>query len=254
MLSPWFSKFSTVYVLGLLLLIQSFALLFLSHGFDIDTVWMDPILLFVTILFVSSVVYLLAVNYRFSAGNGRKTLFYIFVVGLLIRGVMLFSNPVLEDDYFRYLWDGAVTANGFNPYTYSPEQVLNDDTHIAGLESLAERSGSIIGSINHPHLSTIYPPVIQVFFAVSYKLAPFNFYFWKFFLLLFDLATFFLLLIILRNLKMPLVNVMIYWWNPLLVNVIFNAGHFEAIMFPFVLSALILAYRKKPFFRLQHWS
>ncbi|MGI9535342.1 MAG: hypothetical protein ACR2NW_10370 [Thermodesulfobacteriota bacterium] len=246
MLKTKLNKSSAIYISGLLLLITSSILLLLSYGFSIETELTErPVVLFVIILILSSVIYLLAVNFRFSGTNFKKILFYIFIVGLLIRVITLFSIPILEDDYFRYLWDGAVTANGINPYIYSPEQILNDSTDNIKLKNLAEESGSVIKNINNPYLSTIYPPVSQLLFAVSYKLAPFDVYFWRVFLLLFDLITFFLLIIILRDLKLSSLNVLIYWWNPLLVNVIFNSGHFEVLVFPFMLSALILAYRKK---------
>ena len=246
MFNSRFNKPSVIYIFGLLLLVASSVLLLLSYRFDTDVEQMEmPVLLFVTILFLSSVVYLLSINFRFSVSNGRKALFYIFIIGLLVRVATLFSVPILEDDYFRYMWDGAVTANGINPYRYSPEQVLSGSTQNSKLEGLAEKSGSIITNINHRHLSTIYPPVSQLFFAVSYKFAPFDFYFWRVFLLLFDLITFFLIVTILRDLKLSSLNVLIYWWNPLLVNVIFNSGHFEALIFPFMLVALILAQKRK---------
>lgn len=239
------SKFLSIYVLGSLLLIFSFILFLLSHRFNVEAVPVDPVLLLVIVLFISSAVYILAVNFRLNVLNERKALFYVFAVGFLLRVVMLFSSPMLEDDYFRYLWDGAVTAHGINPYRYSPEQILDGEVQVSQLELLGKESGDIIENINHGHLSTIYPPVSQIFFAVSHKLAPFDFDFWRMFLLLFDLMTFFLLLTILRELGLSSANVMIYWWNPLLVNVIFNSGHFEALVFPFVLSALILAYKNK---------
>ncbi len=242
------SKLLSVYVLGSLLLIFSSVLLLLSHHFDAEAVSVDPVLLLVTVLFASSVVYILAVNFRsevFNVLNERKALFYIFAVGFLLRALMLFSAPMLEDDYFRYLWDGAVTAHGINPYRYSPEQILDGKVQVPELELLSRGSGDIIENINHGHLPTIYPPVSQMFFAVSYKLAPLDFDLWRVFLLLFDLTTFFLLLTILRELGLSSANVMIYWWNPLLINVTFNSGHFEALVFPFVLSALLLAYKKR---------
>ncbi|MCP5063626.1 MAG: hypothetical protein GY936_14360 [Ignavibacteriae bacterium] len=45
-----------------------------------------------------------------------KVLAYIFGIGLVARILLVPTVPILEDDFNRYLWDGAVTANGFNPY------------------------------------------------------------------------------------------------------------------------------------------
>jgi len=77
---------------------------------------------------------------------------------------MLFTAPILEDDYYRYLWDGAVTANALNPYAYSPQQVLKGTDIPVELTQLAEESGEVIHSINHPEIRTIYPPIAQAFF------------------------------------------------------------------------------------------
>ncbi len=50
-----------------------------------------------------------------SSGPG-KLLLWIVVAGVLIRLVQFAGEPLLEDDYHRYLWDGAVTAEDGNPY------------------------------------------------------------------------------------------------------------------------------------------
>ena len=49
---------------------------------------------------------------------------WIVAAGLAARLVLLLSAPILEDDYQRYLWDGAITANGKSPYAVSPKDAL----------------------------------------------------------------------------------------------------------------------------------
>ena len=46
----------------------------------------------------------------------RTFLPLVLIVGALMRLALLPSEPLLEDDYQRYLWDGAQTAAGLNPY------------------------------------------------------------------------------------------------------------------------------------------
>ena len=236
-------KTNIIYFLGILQLIVSLLLLNISYRFSPKIPLLErPVILFVTILIILSILYLFAVNFRLSSGNVKRLLFFIFTIGLVIRVAMLFSVPVLEDDFNRYLWDGAVSGNGINPYVYSPLQVLNEDPEILG--DLKSQAGKILNNVNHPHVKTIYPPVSQFVFALSYKLAPFNLLAWKIVLLLFDLVTFFLLLYSLRIIGLSPLNVLIYWWNPLLINEIFVSGHFEVIAFPFVISAFLLINRK----------
>jgi hypothetical protein len=55
---------------------------------------------------------------------------WIIFTGLFARIILIPSAPILEDDFYRYLWDGAVTANEFNPYTFSPLQVQQHDSDV----------------------------------------------------------------------------------------------------------------------------
>ena len=82
-------------------------------------------------------------------------LFALFATGLLARILMLFTQPMLEDDYQRYLWDGALSANGHNPYQLSPKDVFEGASGEPLLEQLEQQSGLLLGRINHPELRTI---------------------------------------------------------------------------------------------------
>lgn len=73
----------------------------------------------------------------------------------------------------RYLWNGAVTANGFDPYQHAPRNVI-DEGFSHPLSSLAVQSGNVLQRIGHAELTTIYPPFAQAAFAMAYALAPFS--------------------------------------------------------------------------------
>jgi alpha-1,6-mannosyltransferase len=62
---------------------------------------------------------------------------------------------------------------------------------------------------------------------------------WRMVLLLLDLVTLYLLFILLRNLNLPLQGLVIYWWNPLLIKEIYNSGHMELVLFPFLLGFVL---------------
>jgi hypothetical protein len=162
---------------------------------------------------------------------------------------MLHSTPILEDDYYRYLWDGAVTSNGFNPYVYSPKQILansNDEMVIPErLSHLAEESDVIIHRINHPYVRTIYPLAAQLFFAISYKIKPWSIIAWRYVLLSIDLMVLLLILLLLRYFNLSPLWIAIYWWNPLLIKVVFNAGHMDILIFPFLLGTIYMSLKQK---------
>jgi alpha-1,6-mannosyltransferase len=197
------------------------------------------------ILILSGAVYIFTARKAIRSNPTHPILIFIFLVGLALRLSMFFSTPMLEDDYFRYLWDGTVTAHGFNPYKYSPQEVAHNQDVPEELIRLKNDSGNIIQRINHPHIRSIYPPLTQAFFALSNLIKPWSLTPWRAILLVFDVCTLALILYSLKLMRLPLVYSLIYWWNPLLVKEIYNSGHFDVIVLPFALGGMILAYRRR---------
>ena len=211
----------------------SAAVLFIVAGFSDgfssypDGVRSMPVGRLTVLLCASAGLYFAAVR------RAPPSLAAVFIIGLLMRAAGFLSHPVLEDDYFRYLWDGAVTASGNNPYVSSPASVLSGEAG-AAMKALADASGGVAERINHPHLTTIYPPAAQVFFALSHIVGGWSTGAWRAVLLAADTASFLLLVRLAGNGANPA----IYWWNPLAVFTIFFSCHMEALVFPFVLGAV----------------
>ncbi|MBI5116022.1 DUF2029 domain-containing protein [Candidatus Poribacteria bacterium] len=207
-----------------------------------------PTLLLASIELLAGALYLAAIHTIRNKPRDKASLLFIISVGLIVRAALLNSTPALEDDYYRYLWDGAVTANGINPYAYAPDQAMEDTPsskvpHV--LRNLAVESGTVIQRVNHPNLRTIYPPVAQIAFASAYWLQPWSIVAWRLTLFLFDSATLVILIMILRTLGLPLCWVSVYYLNPVLLKEIFNSGHMDVVVLPFVLGAVFLAARRK---------
>jgi hypothetical protein len=153
---------------------------------------------------------------------------------------------MLEDDFYRYLWDGGVTAHGFNPYAYAPADVLREGsagTHPLG--ALADDAGAVLERVNHPHLRTIYPPVAQAAFALAHVIGPWSLTAWRVVLAAFDGAVLIMLAALLRRLDLPPVWIVLYWWNPLVVKEVFNAAHMDVMTVPFVLGAVWCAVARR---------
>jgi hypothetical protein len=167
---------------------------------------------------------------------------WVLGTGMVMRLVMFPSTPILEDDHFRYLWDGAVTSAGINPYRYAPLDAIAAHTKAPHeLRALAASSGNVIHHINYPWLRTVYPPVTQAAFAAAHLLAPWSLAAWRLLLAAFDLATLWLV----WRLGLPFVAVVIYWLNPLLVKEIYNSAHLDILLLPFVVGAATAIYRER---------
>lgn len=174
----------------------------------------------------------------------RKTLIVVAIVGLVFRLLFASVPSYPEDDYYRYMWDGAVLVHGYNPYRWAPLSFLgtNGTEDIpSGLTNLAETAKPALQSINHPYLRTLYPPVAQLFFAIAHILSPWNPMGLIVIYLFADTITFFLLSGLLKKAGMNPLGVILFWWNPLYIREIYQYLHMDALLCPFLLGTLYLA-------------
>lgn len=206
-----------------------------------------PIRAFVAVSLASGFLYLAMMWTVVRREVSRGLLLAGLVGGLAIRAGFLFSTPVLEDDFYRYLWDGGVAAQGINPYRYAPGQVDSepagsgmshaDEGAIHDLQALASRSDGVFERVNHPALRTIYPPVAQGFFALAWVAKPWSLTSWRVVLLGVDVLTLVLLSGLLARLNLPRVFLLIYWLNPLLLRETYLTAHMDILLFPFLLGS-----------------
>jgi alpha-1,6-mannosyltransferase len=199
-----------------------------------------PIVFYVGLLLAAGLVYLPLRWLIPRLAPSRHLLVTLILIGLLARVLLFGSNPILEIDYYRYLWDGAVLANGFSPYALPPAEVPGSD-----LSMLAIQAGAVFERINYRELSSIYPPLAQALFALAYWLDAWQLDGLRLLLLIADLSTLYLILKILRRLNYSPYWACLYWWNPLLVTLTYNALHMDALLLPFLMAALWLLIRQK---------
>ena len=95
----------------------------------------------------------------------RLTTPQVVVTAVLVGALGLLVQPLLEDDHFRYLWDGYVTATTGRPFAHAPAHYFGDAT-VPGVMQAA------LNGINNPDIPTIYGPVLQALFGLGYWMAP----------------------------------------------------------------------------------
>lgn len=190
------------------------------------------------------VLYLIRQGRSLDAKALRHLLIVIIGFGLLMRGLLFWSEPALEDDYQRYLWDGAVSSAGLNPYAAAPE-AAKTTPRFSIQQRLIAQSGKVHERINHPGLKTIYPPVAQGAFALAHLIQPWSMLAWRLVCFLGEAATLALLLTLLRETGRSPLWVALYWWNPVVIKELVNSAHMEAILMPFILAAFLLAIRQR---------
>ncbi len=211
-----------------------------------------PLLFFAAAYCAAGVFYLLTLWWllpRWHRGLAAPApltcLVIVISAGLAARLLLFGSVPVQENDFYRYLWDGAVTAHGFNPWLHSPQAAL-DGTAGPALGALGVEAGEVLARVNYAGVRTVYPPVTQLAFAAAYWLEPFSLDAWRAVLLLLELAMLGLILALLRQCGKPALWCAIYWWNPIAIKEVMNAGHMEPVVMLPVLAALLLGMRSRP--------
>ena len=101
----------------------------------------------------------------FDSRFAQTPLAWVFGLALVLRLIAVQAEPLLEDDHYRYLWDGMRTALHFDPYRLAPSAFF-------GANDLAPRWQDILSGINNPTIPTLYGPVLQALFALAHWLAP----------------------------------------------------------------------------------
>lgn len=168
----------------------------------------------------------------------EKTIKNLLILSILIRGIVVFAFPFFSDDIYRFWWDGKLLTRGINPFTeipryYIENQIFTDDF-----------SKSVFLKLNSPDYYSVYPPVCQAIFTLSYWLSPKSIYgaalVIKGFIFLCEIGTIF----ILKNLASPK-KTLLYALNPLIIIELCGNAHFEAAMIFFFVACLYLLFDEK---------
>ena len=118
----------------LLLLILISCLLYGYVAYGITRTDFYPLIISVGLLFVTA--------YRFySLAENRFG--FLVVTALVFRILFLGYTPTLSQDYFRFIWDGRLLADGFNPYLYLPNDLISSNIKIPQAQQLYEGMGSL---------------------------------------------------------------------------------------------------------------
>lgn len=165
---------------------------------------------------------IMCLGYAVSWALQRPTLKLFWTVAIGTRLIVLFLHP--GNDIWRYLWEGRVTLAGFNPYHLAPNAPA-----LASLRDL-----QIWPQVVQPTLTTIYPPLAQLGFALLTALGSSVFLF-KLCFLLADLAVAILLLK-----RFGRFAALAYAWNPLVIYSFAGGGHYDSLFLLPLVGALFV--------------
>ena len=154
---------------------------------------------------------------------------WILLFLLLAACPRLFAlNLIPSDDIPRYVWEGRILLEGYNPFAIPP-----DDPRLVPFRD------EVYPRINHKDMPAIYPPVAQYTFmllsVLTHRVEDY-----RLFLLIVECVAIGLMFQWVKTLGLPRERVMIYAFNPLVVVGIAGHGHMDSLQILFVVWALVL--------------
>jgi alpha-1,6-mannosyltransferase len=182
------------------------------------------------LIFIAGGACAFAASRSVAHSDQRGALLVILVAAAAMRIVLLFGEPYLSTDIYRYVWDGRVQAAGINPYRHVP----------AAPELGPLRDASIFPNINRADYAvTIYPPVAQAAFLAITRFGE-SVVVMKLGLLAFEGATIAVLIALLQRLGHPVTRIAAYAWHPLAIWEVAGSGHVDIVMCALLFAGLLL--------------
>lgn len=167
-----------------------------------------------------------------------------FKIGLLFRVLLLFSTPVLSQDFYRFIWDGHAVLSAINPFVNKPDDIINSIENFPNANYLIQKMGSLSSS----HYSN-YPPINQLFFVISTfigsKSIVVSTMVLRVIIILADIGIYYFARKILTHFNKSTKNIFWYFLNPLVVLELTGNLHFEGVMMFFLISGLYYLIQNK---------
>ena len=213
---------------GLLSVIGGTSILFYGYAFWLKDLRQQTVP-FEWVFFILFGLYLLAgwQVLQEKAPVTRRLLILIFGFAFLYRAILVFTQPALSDDMYRYVWDGRVQAQQISPYTYPP-----DAPELADL-----RDEAIWPAINRKSVVTVYPAGAELAFAFLWRIWPDNVHWFQGVMAFGDLIAAVILCFLLRAMGRSPRLVLIYLWHPLVIFEVAHAAHVDGLVLPFLVGA-----------------
>lgn len=178
--------------------------------------------------------------------NSKQTSFKtLAVVAILFRLIFLFATPNLSQDFYRFIWDGRMILEGFNPYLTLPQTyILGGLAPIAEAEILYQGMGELNGSN-----FTNYPPLNQLCFLIAAVFSSKSIFgatlVLRIIIILADIGILYAGQKLLKKLQLPTKNIFWYLLNPFIIIEMTGNLHFEPVMLFFLIFGMYQLYQQK---------
>lgn len=170
---------------------------------------------------------------------------FLAISGTLFRLMLLFAEPNLSQDFYRFIWDGQLINNGISPYLHLPKDLIIESGQ------LMHNAGELVsgmGNLSATNYSN-YPPLNQFIFAISTWLAGKSLVgsvlVMRTIIILSDLGILYFGRKLLQKLNKSTHLIFWYFLNPLVILELTGNLHFEGVMLFFFIWSIYLLFHKK---------
>ncbi len=222
---------------------------------------LTPILIYVYLGIISGAAIMMLPTFirhcNKQVNGARSAIIFMVGTGVILRLMMFSSTPILEDDWTRYLWEGAVGNANISPYDHTPADGFHVDkfgrklfpsknSDINSLRQLSIKNNNYAYEVAYPYLTTIYPGGAQAAFRLANSVSPFSLTSWRSVLFVADCITISLLILLLSEWNVSTLWAAIYWWNPVVILEGFNSAHMDILLAPPLLASLYAVNKMRP--------
>ena len=177
--------------------------------------------------------------------NNKDNFPFLVGISILFRLVFLFAIPNLSQDFYRFIWDGRMILEGFNPYLSLPETFI-EQRNFPINQTIDLYKG--MGEMNGSHF-TNYPPINQLCFFIAAIFANKSIFgaavVMRIIIILADVGILFFGKKLLERLNLPISNIFLYALNPFIIIELTGNLHFEPVMLFFLVWSLYKLHQQK---------
>jgi alpha-1,6-mannosyltransferase len=187
----------------------------------------------------------LFIAFYFIIKHGSKNIKILTGLAILFRLIFLFAIPNLSQDFYRFIWDGRMLFEGFNPYLFLPENFIN---HQQSPINQAIELYAGMGELNGSHY-TNYPPLNQLNFLIASLFAGKSILgsviILRIQIILADIGIIYFGKKILEKLNLPIHYIFLYALNPFIIIELTGNLHFEPVMLFFLIWSIYVLLNDK---------
>ena len=161
-------------------------------------------------------------------------------LAFIFRAIFILAIPNLSQDFYRFIWDGRMILEGFNPYLFSVESFISKSEFPV---AQAQELYTGMGMLNASHF-TNYPPLNQLCFVIAGLFAGKSLLgsviVMRLIIIAADFGTLYFGKKLLKELNIPVYNIFWYILNPFIIIELTGNLHFEGVMIFFLVWSLYL--------------